>query len=250
MTSYIIDASCCSCAKLFGYIIYKGQSNLLELFAWVVLNSMRWAVSLSTRSGIDGKMLNHHLWSIIASGLRSDRISQPFSGVARYNPGGDLRRNHTLLVVTQSYLQGSVGATALGRTVCGAAVERDLVPRRTKKVRKGRAWSHLHNFSQFSACSLPTEMTRTFQLLSNWSQEQFQNASSIYGKQDVLPAFTNLCACEGPASTDQLHLYSVAFLCSSRDLQAEVELVLPDTSQLSGCGQLQFTSALISSVCH
>lgn len=111
---------------------------------------MRWAVSLSTRSGIDGKMLNHQLWLIIASGLRSDRISQPFSGVARYNPGRDLRRNRTLLVVTQSYLQGSVGATALGRTVCGAAVERDLVPRRTKKVRKGRAWSHLHNFSHSS----------------------------------------------------------------------------------------------------
>ena len=208
---------------------------------------------MSIRSGIDGKILNHQLWSIIPSGLRSDRISQPFSGVARYNPGGDLRRNRTLLVVTQSYLQGSVGVTALGRTVCGAAVERDLVPRRTKKVRKGRACMvALAQFQshQFSACSLPTEMTCTFQLLSNWSQEQFQNASSIYGKRDVLPAFTNLCACEGPASTDQLQLYSFAFLCSSRDLQAEVELVLPDTSQLSGCGQLQLTSALISSVCH
>ena len=43
---------------------------------------------------------------------------------------------------------------------------------------------------------------------------------------------------------------SVAVLCSNRDLQAEVELVLPDTSPLSGFNQLQLTSALTSSVCH
>ena len=43
---------------------------------------------------------------------------------------------------------------------------------------------------------------------------------------------------------------SVVVLCSNRGLQAEVELVLPDTSRLSRCHQLQLTSALISSVCH
>ena len=43
---------------------------------------------------------------------------------------------------------------------------------------------------------------------------------------------------------------TVAFLCSSRDLQAEVELVLPDNSCVFECNRLQLTSALISSVCH
>ena len=44
--------------------------------------------------------------------------------------------------------------------------------------------------------------------------------------------------------------HPVAVLCSCRGLQAEVELVLPDTSPLSGFNQLQLTSALISSVCY
>ena len=50
----------------------------------------------------------------------------------------------------------------------------------------------------------------------------------------------------------QTRLNSPCFcpLYSSRDLQAEVELVLPDTSPLSGLYQLQLTSALTSSVCH
>ena len=45
-------------------------------------------------------------------------------------------------------------------------------------------------------------------------------------------------------------VHPVASFCSSRDLQAEVELALPDTSRLSRCNQLQLTSALTSSVCH
>ena len=68
--------------------------------------------------------------------------------------------------MTQSHLQGSVGATAPGRTVCGAAVERDLAPRRTKKVRKGPGPTCTISVTAVFSLQLPTEMIRTFQLLS------------------------------------------------------------------------------------
>ena len=59
-----------------------------------------------------------------------------------------------------------MGATAPGRTVCGAAVERDLAPRRTKVVRKGPGPTCTISVTAVFSLQLPTEMIRTFQLLS------------------------------------------------------------------------------------
>ena len=67
-------------------------------------------------------------------------------------------------------------------------------------------------------------------------------------KGDPLQRRTRQVRCARNCNFFKVTLLLLSF-CSSRDLQAEVELVLPDTSCLFECNQLQLTSALISSVC-
>ena len=122
----------------------------------------------------------------------------------------EMRDYRTLsLVVTQSCLQGSVGATAPGRTVCGAAVERDLAPRRTKKVRKGPGPTCTISVTAVFSLQLPAEMTRTFQLLSKLVPA-IPERLKFSGKVRHASNLTNLCAREGPASTSA----TPVFCCS------------------------------------
>ena len=143
-----------------------------------LLNSMRWAVSLSTRSGIDGKMLNHQLWLIIASGLRSDHIAQPLVRCEIIVPCRWSWHNHVCREVWVQLLLAELYVVLLSK---GTWLREE--PRWWEK---GLVPLAQFQSQQFSVCSYQLKWYVHFSCYQNWSQEQFQNASSFQGKRDML----------------------------------------------------------------